>query len=170
MDGLTDRVIPIYPPTQILRGLNICFAKYTYLLPWILYTNIDKTLPNSLHRLLNCAIGGLDCRVITTEYRTRVHCIHMHHFLQCVGPCYLFGSLWSMFVYNTALFTLSEQMREKGKKITRMMTDIPINTQPQHPMSPSASVLSSFPVGQRKKQNLWRYNNWLTKFEYALFF
>ena len=64
-----------------------------------------------------------------------------------------------MFVYNTALFTLSEQMREKGKKITRMMTDIPINTQPQHPMSPSASVLSSFPVGQRKKQNLWRYNN-----------
>jgi len=26
---------------------------------------------------LNCEIGGLDCRVITTEYRTRVHCIHM---------------------------------------------------------------------------------------------
>jgi len=21
----------------------------------------------------------LDCRVITTEYRTRVHCIHMYH-------------------------------------------------------------------------------------------
>jgi len=31
---------------------------------------------NSLHRLLNCEIGGLDCCVITTEYRTRVHCIH----------------------------------------------------------------------------------------------
>jgi len=28
---------------------------------------------NSLHRLLNCEIGGLDCHVITTEYRTRVH-------------------------------------------------------------------------------------------------
>jgi len=28
-------------------------------------------------RLLNCEIGGLDCRVITTEYITRVHCIHI---------------------------------------------------------------------------------------------
>jgi len=34
---------------------------------------------NSLNRLLNCEIGELDCRVITTEYRTRVHCIHMYH-------------------------------------------------------------------------------------------
>ena len=42
-----------------------------------LFTNIDQTLLNSLHRLLNCEIGGLDCRVSTTEYRTRVHCIHM---------------------------------------------------------------------------------------------
>jgi len=39
--------------------------------------NIDQKLVNSLHRLLNCAIGGLDCRVITTEYKTRVQCIHM---------------------------------------------------------------------------------------------
>jgi len=45
----------------------------------LLYTNIDQTLVNSLHRLLNCEIGGLDCRVSTTEYRTRVHCIHMYH-------------------------------------------------------------------------------------------
>ena len=34
---------------------------------------------NSLHGLLNCEIGGLDCHVITIEYRTRVHCIHMYH-------------------------------------------------------------------------------------------
>jgi len=26
---------------------------------------------NSLHGQLNCEIGGLDCHVITTEYRTR---------------------------------------------------------------------------------------------------
>jgi len=32
---------------------------------------------NSLKRLLNCEIGGLDCHVITTEYRTRVNCIHI---------------------------------------------------------------------------------------------
>jgi len=34
---------------------------------------------NSLHRLLNYEKGGLDCRVITTESRTHVHCIHMYH-------------------------------------------------------------------------------------------
>ena len=43
----------------------------------VLYTNSDQTLMNALHGLLNCEIGGLYCRVITTEYRTRVHCIHM---------------------------------------------------------------------------------------------
>jgi len=42
-----------------------------------LYTNIDQTLVNSLHRLLNCEIGGLDCHVTTTEYRTLVHFIHI---------------------------------------------------------------------------------------------
>jgi len=44
-----------------------------------MYTNNDQTLVNSLHRLLNCEIGGLDCRAITTEYRAHVHCIHMYH-------------------------------------------------------------------------------------------
>ena len=33
----------------------------------ILYTNIHQIFVNSLHRLLNCEIGGLDCHVITTE-------------------------------------------------------------------------------------------------------
>ena len=42
----------------------------------VLHGNIDQTLVNSLHGLLNFEIGGLDCHVITTEYRTRVHCIH----------------------------------------------------------------------------------------------
>ena len=41
--------------------------------------NIDQKLVDSLHGLLNCEIGGLDCRVITTEYRTHVQCIHMYH-------------------------------------------------------------------------------------------
>ena len=43
----------------------------------VLHENIDQTLMNSLHGLLNCEIGGLDGHVITTEYRTRVNCIHM---------------------------------------------------------------------------------------------
>jgi len=49
----------------------------------VLYTNIDQTLVNSLHGLLNCEIGGLDCHVITTEYRTRVHCIHIYKYVRC---------------------------------------------------------------------------------------
>ena len=44
-----------------------------------MYTNIDQTLVNSLHGLLNCEIGGFNLYVITTEYGTRVHCIHMYH-------------------------------------------------------------------------------------------
>jgi len=43
----------------------------------VLYTNTDQTLVISLHGQLNREIGGLDCHVITTEYRTRVHCIHL---------------------------------------------------------------------------------------------
>ena len=31
--------------------------------PVIVFTAIDQTLVNSLHGLLNCKIGGLDCRV-----------------------------------------------------------------------------------------------------------
>jgi len=34
---------------------------------------------NSWIYYTDCEIGGLDCHVITTEYRTRVHCIHMYH-------------------------------------------------------------------------------------------
>jgi len=42
---------------------------------FILHGNIDQTLVNSLHGLLICLIGGLDCHVITTEYMyiARVH-------------------------------------------------------------------------------------------------
>ena len=41
--------------------------------------NIDKTLVNSLHGLLNCEIGELDCRIVTTDYIARVslHLLHM---------------------------------------------------------------------------------------------
>ena len=43
----------------------------------LMHENTDQTLVNSLHGLLNFEIGGLECHVITTEYRTRDHCIHM---------------------------------------------------------------------------------------------
>ena len=43
----------------------------------VLHVIIDQTLVNTLHGVLNFEISGLDCRVILTEYRTRVHCIHM---------------------------------------------------------------------------------------------
>ena len=38
----------------------------TYSIVLLLYTNIDQKFVNSLHGLLNCEIGGLDCRIITT--------------------------------------------------------------------------------------------------------
>ena len=44
----------------------------------------NSSLTNSLQGLLNCGIGGLDCRVITTEYRTHVYCIHMNHLFRNV--------------------------------------------------------------------------------------
>ena len=43
----------------------------------VLYGKIDQTLVNLLHGLFICEINGLDGRVITAEYRTRVHYIHM---------------------------------------------------------------------------------------------
>ena len=46
---------------------------------YVYYTNIDQILVNLLHILLNCEIGGLDCDIMKTEYRTRVHCLHMYH-------------------------------------------------------------------------------------------
>ena len=52
----------------------MCKQRHCY---HILYSNYDQTLVNSLHRLLKCEIGGLDCRIITTEYGRHVHCIHM---------------------------------------------------------------------------------------------
>ena len=56
-------------------------TSYTYVWTHVMLIDswYDHKLVNSLHRLLNCEIGGLDYRVITTEYRTRVHCIHMYH-------------------------------------------------------------------------------------------
>ena len=69
----------------------------------VVYGKIDQTLVNSLHRLLYCEIGGLDCRVITTEYRTRVHCILICNAL--VHVIYS-GSVWSIFVYNNNLHSV----------------------------------------------------------------
>ena len=40
---------------------------------------LDEKALAACMALLNCEIGGLDSHVITTEYRTRVHNIHMLH-------------------------------------------------------------------------------------------
>ena len=39
--------------------------------------NIDQTLVNSLHGLLDCEIGGLDWHVITRQYITHVKFIQV---------------------------------------------------------------------------------------------
>ena len=43
----------------------------------LLHGNIDQTHVNLLHGLLKFVIGGLDCRVITTEYISCVNWIHL---------------------------------------------------------------------------------------------
>ena len=55
---------------------------------FVLYMNIDQKLMNSLHGLLNCEIDGLDGHVITAEYGSRVHYIHMYH-LVCNALVYV---------------------------------------------------------------------------------
>jgi len=51
-----------------LKTLNVInFKTNVHVLHW----NIDQTVVNSLHSWLNFKIGGLDHRVITTEYIPR---------------------------------------------------------------------------------------------------
>jgi len=49
-----------------------CLLNYIYIKFKLVYTNIDQTLVNSLHRLLSCEIGGLDRHVITFPLYTHV--------------------------------------------------------------------------------------------------
>ena len=61
-----------------------------------------------MNSLLNCEIGGLDGRDITTEFRVRVECIHTYH-LFCNALVHVIYSrvYWSMIVYNTDDITFS---------------------------------------------------------------
>ena len=50
---------------QLVNHVTL-YVVVMFLCNLVLYGNIDQTLINSLHGLLNFEIGGLDCRVITT--------------------------------------------------------------------------------------------------------
>jgi len=52
-------------------------ARYANMYTLLVHGNIDQTLVKSLHGLLYFEIGGLDGRVIITEYNTGFHSIHM---------------------------------------------------------------------------------------------
>ena len=67
-DSVSIALISMYKPIYLIR---VCVSFM------IVHTNIDQTLVNSLYGRLNCEIGGLDCHVVTTEYRTHVYCIRM---------------------------------------------------------------------------------------------
>ena len=101
-------VLPSHDKTKVLfvhrltLSIDINYNKKFPLLTGVLYTNIDQTLVNSLHRLLNCELGGLDCHVIITEYRTRGYCIHMLHLFCNALVQVFFGSILSLFSYNTS--------------------------------------------------------------------
>ena len=59
----------------------------------LLYTNIDQKLVNSLHGLSNCEIGGLDCRVITTD-STPVPWFSPMNIKRKQTVYYLYVSIW----------------------------------------------------------------------------
>ena len=67
------------------------------------------------YSLLNFEIGELDCQVFTTEYRTRVHCIHMLQ-LFLKAPVHVFfpkvSRQYSHTIVNWSLYT-------KGNSDTR---------------------------------------------------
>ena len=64
----------------------------------LLYTNTREFMTQTIELWLD----GLDCHVITTEYRTRENGIRMYHLVcNALGPCNLFWSVGSMFSYNT---------------------------------------------------------------------
>ena len=71
----------IGPTISGLNSESVLMTRSLHCETHLLYTNIDQKLVSSLHGLLNCEISGLNCRVITTEYRTRVHCIHIYHLI-----------------------------------------------------------------------------------------
>ena len=105
---------------------------------------------HSLYRLLKCTIGGLHCHVITTEYRTRVHCIHMLH----IGPCNLFGSIWSMFSYNTNSSMVIKLVVKLKKDWTRF---IQTNSQPFVPADwkqKPQTMSYSHALSKRKRKHL----------------
>jgi len=105
MSNLPYNYLALIQLTQVysLRKHYLYLVLAFYVLPlytewYVLYGNIDQTLVNWLHGLLNFKKGGLDCPVITTVYISRVHWIHMYHLF-----CNLFRSFRSIFVYNICL-------------------------------------------------------------------
>jgi len=79
----------------------------------VLYRNIDKKLVNSLHGLLNCEIDGLECHVITIEYRIRVYCMHMYH-LFCNALVHVIYSVVSGQFSYTMRVTEREFFKSRG--------------------------------------------------------
>jgi len=62
-------------------------------------------------------MGGLDCRVITTEYRACVHCIHMYH-LFCNALVHVIYSG----VSGQCSFTIHFYSKERKKDIPASST------------------------------------------------
>ena len=69
----------------------------------VLYENIDQTLMNSLHSLVNFEIGGLYCLVIQQSIYLVSLNTHVTPSLWCISSCNLSRSFWSIFIYNKLL-------------------------------------------------------------------
>jgi len=57
-----------------IKTVNVFAWSWSFLSRWYCIQTLTR---NSLHGPLNCEIGGLNCHISITQYRTRVHCIHI---------------------------------------------------------------------------------------------
>jgi len=101
----------------------------------LLHGNIDQTLVNSLHGLLNFETGELDCRVITTEYLSRFNkstcntylCYSLFHikFISVVSGQYSY----TIHIYNfiTALFAIGHYLKEPTLYLVQLPSYLILN-------------------------------------------
>jgi len=69
----------------------------------VLHGNNDQTLVNPLHGQLDFEIGGLDCPLFTTEYRTHVNWIHKKHLFCNESVLVIYFVVLGQYTYTIAL-------------------------------------------------------------------
>ena len=65
---------------------------------------------NLLHGQLNCEMGGFDCRGITTENSTSVHCIHILHLFRIALVRVIYKGVSGEYFHTIIITKISDSM------------------------------------------------------------